>query len=106
MATFEGMPSPDSAPLMPVEAMSASNRTCSSVSSFGDFGHVGLRARHEQVRGLCAVDGVAETPAAEGLAVVAVTALRGVSGQAGIALIARRDCILISGSAAGFPSLG
>ena len=67
---------PDSAPLKPVEAMSASSTTCSSVSSSGIFARLACADGHEQVLGLRAVDGVAEAPAADGLVAVAVAALR------------------------------
>ena len=85
------MTPPDSAPLKPVDAMSASSTTCSSVSVVGDLRQVRLRVRDEQVLGLRAVDGVAEPPAADGLVAAAVAALREVAGEAGVALAARRD---------------
>src|ERR1051325_7083407 len=50
-----------------------------------------LRVRNEEVLGLCAVDGVAEAPAAECLAVVAATALRVAAGETRMALAAGRD---------------
>jgi hypothetical protein len=50
-----------------------------------------LRARHEQVLRLRAVDGVAEAPAADGLVAAAVAALREFAGEAGVALTARGD---------------
>src|ERR1043165_7166470 len=52
---------------------------------------VRLRVRNEEVLGLCAVDGVAEAPAAEWLAVIAVTALRVVPGETRMTLAAGRD---------------
>ena len=82
---------PDSAPEKPVEAMSASRTTCSSVSAVGDLGQVGLRVRDEQVLGLRAVDRVAEAPAADRLVAAAVTALGRLADEAGVALAARRD---------------
>ena len=66
----------DSAPLNPVEAMSASRTTCSSLNSSGNFCEIGLRVRHKQVFRLRAVDGIAESPAADRLNPFAVAALR------------------------------
>ena len=56
---------PLSAPEMPVEAMSGSISTCSSVSASGIDREVGPRVGHQQVLGPRAVDGVAEAPSAE-----------------------------------------
>ena len=70
---------PDSAPLKPVEAMSARSTTCSSDDAVGDGREVRLGRRHEQVLGLSAVDRVAEAPAAERLVAPAVAALAQVS---------------------------
>ena len=55
----------DSAPLNPVEAMSASNTTCSSRQVIRNLGQIRLRVWHKQIFGLRAVDGVAESPAAD-----------------------------------------
>ena len=82
---------PDSAPEKPVEAMSASSTTCSSVRLVRDLGQVGLRVRHEQVLGLRAVDRVAEAPAADRLVAGAVAALREAPDEAGAALAAGGD---------------
>ena len=82
---------PDSAPPNPVDAMSASRTTCSSVRLVGDLRQVRLGVRDEQVLGLRAVDRVAEPPAADRLVPVAVAALGEVPGEAGAALAARRD---------------
>ena len=81
----------DSAPLKPVDAMSASRTTCSSLSSSGIVRQVRLRVRHQEVLGLRAVDRVAEAPAADRLVAAAVSALRPLRRQAGPALAARRD---------------
>ena len=81
----------DSAPLNPVEAMSASKTTCSSVSVVRNLGEVRLRVWHKQIFGLRAVDGVAESPAADRLNTFAVAALRPLRGQTGAALTAGRD---------------
>src|SRR5206468_9990288 len=78
----------DSAPLNPAEAMSASNTTCSSVSNLGQ---VRLGIRDKQVFGLCAVDCVAESPAADRFDAFAMSALRPLRGQTGAALTAGRD---------------
>jgi hypothetical protein len=82
---------PDSAPEKPVDAMSASRTTCSSVSDVGDLGQVGLRVGNEEILGLRAVDGVAEAPAADRLVARAVPALRRLAAEAGVALTAGRD---------------
>ena len=50
-----------------------------------------LRIRDEQIFGLRAVDGVAESPAADRFDTFAVAALRPLRGQTGAALTARRD---------------
>ena len=83
--------SPDSAPLKPVEAMSARSTTCSSETLVGDGREVRLGGRHQQVLRLRAVDGVAEAPAAERLVAPAVAALAQVARQAGATLAAGRD---------------
>ena len=57
----------------------------------GNLGEIGLRVRHEKIFRLCAVDRVAETPAANCFASVAVSALRPLRGQTGATLTARRD---------------
>ena len=99
----------DSAPLNPVDAMSASNTTCSSRQLVRNLREVRLRVRHKQIFGLRAVDRVAEPPAAERFHAFAMTALRPLRRQTGPALPARRDradqdaiADLVSGDA--FPS--
>jgi hypothetical protein len=56
-----------------------------------DLCQIGLRARDEEVLGLRAVDGVAEAPAADRFVAVAVSALRELAGEAGVALAAWGD---------------
>jgi hypothetical protein len=65
---------PDSAPLNPVEAMSATAHLLVA-ELIRDAGEVRLRVRHEDVLRLRAVDGVAEAPAAERRVTGAVPAL-------------------------------
>ena len=82
---------PDSAPLNPVEAMSARSTTCSSVTPSGNGLRLAWAGGHEEVFGLGAVDRVAEAPATDGLEAVAMAALAEVAGQAGAALAAGGD---------------
>ena len=69
----------DSTPLNPVEAMSASNHlfVCEFV---WDLGEVCLRIRNQQIFSLRAVDGVAESPAADRFHTFAMTALSPLRG--------------------------
>ena len=77
---------PLSAPEMPVDAMSGSIRTCSSVSASGNDRQVRARMRDEQILGPGSVDGVAEAPAPERPAALRVRRVQAVE-----ALPARRD---------------
>ena len=81
----------DSAPLNPVDAMSASKNDLFVAQFIRNLGQVRLRIRNEQIFGLRAVDGVAESPAADRLNTFAVAALRPLRGQTSPALTARSD---------------
>jgi hypothetical protein len=69
--------------------MSASNTSVGQL--VGDLRHIGLGVGHQQVLRLRAVNGVAETPAADRLVAGAVAALRVLAAQAGAALAARSN---------------
>ena len=81
----------DSAPLNPVEAMSASKHHLFVGEFVWNLGQVRLRIWDQQIFGLRAVDGVAESPAADRFHTFAMTALSPLRGQTGAALTARRD---------------
>jgi hypothetical protein len=80
----------DSAPLKPIEAMSAQSTTCSSVRPAGIFARFAWAAVRADIR-LRAVDGVAEAPPAERLIAAPMSALRQMARQARVALPAGGD---------------
>jgi len=57
-----------------------------------NFCQVRLRIRNQQIFSLCAIDRIAETPAADGFDAFPVAALRPLAGQTGATLTARRNC--------------
>lgn len=81
----------DSAPLNPVEAMSASKTPLFITQFVGNFREIGLGIGHEQIFRLRAIDRIAETPATDRFYAFAMSALRPLCGQTGATLPARCD---------------
>ena len=81
----------DSAPLKPVEAMSANGSRLFVAQLVRNFRKVRLRVRHEKILSLGPIDRVAEAPAADRFHSFAMAALRPLRREAGAALSAGRD---------------